>query len=921
MIIPVPEKLTNERASDILNALEEFILKRDFSQDDNKIQKTINEILHRLTLTSYELYDFVRLESILNLVCNLLNDDIVDTLCIILLRGINFNLSYYIHKYNIHEKQNIKIQYINMDEAVAMPTLKAYLCRHIPERKLGSDMRSIRFFITYHILYKKEIQTSMSLENLLIASRFSSSNIETTLDETNLSSNKSSKGWKSEADLSNTNKRFVYSGDHEVFYLLEYLMTGNSNILTKWLINGTIPCDWTSLGLPPMANFIVNELRFVKDISFIYSIILQSRSHDLLSKFLVKILYRIGYNHTLHVLILSSFDPSKIEDTIYLLKRLYMEDREKTNNVLRDLVVAYKPEELKSFFLSECRISPRGTNRFVDKNFIECIKIYLTSLGDFSREDLRNIMSSEYFHSLLDDKEDFYYVLNVYSEKNLMDEIIPIVHKMKWEMTEDNFDKLKFLFSNFEIDEDLFFGIVDCMIKKMYRIHRSVCKESHGESIPYSTPAYVPISLDKNSCSLLDFSTTINVVHPQYKEEKDTKGFKRPEKSYKSELISNASTLAEIKEISEYNNKYKIKKEKKEKCSQSIIRAIMDFVFIFRHQDLDIKKIYKLNPQGFIERLLEVSSGDLDVFFVKAMNVVLSSDQNESILDQLLPISKDDDYWNVAVRRNLRMRSVKITQPKKENKKVYLITDSALRESYLDLSQINESKIVLESKIDQSIIKILEDRTLYSLLKRNESTFIKDELTNRRKIPSGLSMKNSSISFPVDFSSFTLNMKVYQFDTSGIQNIVEIIGKSKTLKIGTINGKLFQETIKAGITERKLVEHESTFREYMYLEMSYSYKNLKISINSKNYKVEINKVERIVIGRLFKGVINKILLFESVGYRNCRIVNLNGSYLYIKVLHKLERYLKYHNLKGVYLDSTHPYFFNGKLDIKWKNVL
>ncbi|EOB14822.1 hypothetical protein NBO_14g0010 [Nosema bombycis CQ1] len=103
-----------------------------------------------------------------------------------------------------------------------------------------------------------------------------------------------------------------------------------------------------------------------------------------------------------------------------------------------------------------------------------------------------------------------------------------------------------------------------------------------------------------------------------------------------------------------------------------------------------------------------------------------------------------------------------------------------------------------------------------------------------------------------------------------------------------------------------------------------------MNINSRVYNLTFFRIEKIVIGEgsreegstpHFKGVINKFLLVEGSDYKNCRIVNLEGAYLYLKVLDRLERYLRYHNLFGVYLDSPYPYYFNKKEKIELRNVM
>ncbi|KAF9764471.1 hypothetical protein NGRA_0538 [Nosema granulosis] len=870
--------LTNERTEDILN---------DFSKD-----KSIDKLLKRLKSTSYELYDFVRLNTLLT------NEDItsvLDDLCYIVLRGINFNLYFYIHKHSIHEKQNIRINPMNMDEDVEFPVLKEALKREIRKVNLVEDIKDIRLFVTYLILCNSELSRGSIVPP---------------------------------AD-------YEYSGSLGLFYFLEYLITGNSEILTRWVLNGCVECNWCVLGLPPMDRFIMNEIRFVKDVSFVYSLILKSKSHDILSRFLVKILYRLSFSHTLHVLVVSSYNPTKTSDTVELLRRLDKEDKYKTRNILRDLIVEYKPEELRPVFLNYSE----SIKKYSFKNYIECLRVYLSEISNLSPQQLYEVVNSEYFYILLENKDDFYCVIRVIKdrgEKSLFGDTLVKLQKMKWEPTEDNIDKFIYLFSQFEIENDMFSdqitGLIEEIVKNSRKLKQELEKSSSFKIDNETIGSLKTVGDTKGSIKDITGNTTIgNETIGSLKTVGDTKGSIKDitGNTISPSNITTFTTLDEVKKLGKSNKKYKIKKKPKQIISEQTINKLIDLLFVLRNENLDFKKVYKLCPTGFLKRLENHQSENLDVFYIKAMNLAMA----ENLFVKLPFLKKNDDYWTIAVKKNLKSTKRKnssIYNSSMYNSNMYnssmynssmynsnVCYNTALADFYLDISMINDSKIMLFDQSNQ--IQYNEQENKHYNEQENEQYNLLDEYTYK-KIPPGLSMRNSSISISESLHSFTLCTKIYQFNTTGVQYLVEILSSKKVIRIGTMNGKLFHETTTT-TTERKLLEHEVSYREYVYLEASYNGRSLRLSMESKDYSFSIGQVEGIVLGRDLKGVINKILLFESTGIKNCRISNLNGSYLYIKVLHKIERYLKYNNLKGVYMDDINPYYFNGKMALKFKNVL
>ncbi|EOB14120.1 hypothetical protein NBO_38g0029 [Nosema bombycis CQ1] len=374
--------------------------------------------------------------------------DILEILCILVLKSINFNFEFLMHKKNIHEKQNVKIKSKKMKENIVMPNFKRMIREYLKSTDLKVDLKSIRIFIIYCIL---EEGKRLSLEDLCIKEEISvyggevstngssSSNHEGLsnqegLDRGILSPSSNQEGLSQsvlDQEMSSYNNLdtilnpsssldpfesisldpinnhypsiqdpitptihtphstnftpYVYIGPFQIFYFIHYLISNDLFSLRDSLLKSKFLCDWSLLGLPQMNDFVLNELRFIKDISILSSIILQCKSHLILLRFLPKLLFKLKFTRSFHILVLSSFDPKKVQDTSLLLIELYKEDPHKTNKILRDLIVGFKPPSLTQIFFKYFKD--------LNLNYFECLKIYLKNLPLIS--NLKIILKSD----------------------------------------------------------------------------------------------------------------------------------------------------------------------------------------------------------------------------------------------------------------------------------------------------------------------------------------------------------------------------------------------------------------------------------------------------------------------------------------------------------------------------------------------
>ncbi|EOB14121.1 hypothetical protein NBO_38g0030 [Nosema bombycis CQ1] len=533
--------------------------------------------------------------------------------------------------------------------------------------------------------------------------------------------------------------------------------------------------------------------------------------------------------------------------------------------------------------------------------------------------------------------------MNVMRDNNLMNNTLDILKRYKWTPTYKNIEKIKILYKIYAIEKSLFIEEIKGMVhemhkqKRRYNIKGRLNVESSDLKVESNVQKINNVQDTLNNTSCIS-NPTPNIINPH--------NLDPPNSSSIISLFSNVSTIDDLSKVDFYKKEFNIKKSKRESgpSFSNTIKNLIDLIFIHRDESLGksyLKKIYKLDPNQFLKNLKENQKED--VFFSKALRMGLQQenkkDKNEIynlILD--LPFYKKEDYWSVALRRGLWLckegregfgeckgreedkgsgedkEGVKenltslnnppinldhidpptTTQSSPITTSHSLYSYSTLKDSYLDLSQFNESKLILESKIE--IEEILKDTK---------------EVNLRKSIPKGIVMKESSIVIYKKLSKFILSMKVYQIEKEGIQIIIEMGGskgrgkyggsdqdkanpnsysnlnphdnppiQSPYFRLGSINGKLFYEILNGNLKERKFIDQDLENKDFIYFELISSGSKLKMNINSRVYNLTFFRIEKIVIGEgsreegstpHFKGVINKFLLVEGSDYKNCRM--------------------------------------------------
>lgn len=230
--------------------------------DKNEILEAINNSIHQVTM------DLPNIQSNLSLLlnCNLkfndindvihnlclreINMEILEIICVIYLRSINFNIEYFLNKNSIIEKHNLKkiFNIKTVNKLYIEPLLNQI---HIFKDKLTEyNVRMLRFYCTY-LLFNKDV---------------------------------------------------IHQFD--ILYFISYIINYDTLILSNWIKYKPTQVKWDILGLQTIKNFTFTELKYVKSIDLLFDIKLTYVNY----KFLDYIIKKTNYNEDFFNLIICSFN-------------------------------------------------------------------------------------------------------------------------------------------------------------------------------------------------------------------------------------------------------------------------------------------------------------------------------------------------------------------------------------------------------------------------------------------------------------------------------------------------------------------------------------------------------------------------------------------------------------------------------------
>ncbi|WUR02086.1 uncharacterized protein VNE69_01027 [Vairimorpha necatrix] len=196
------------------------------------------------------------------------------------------------------------------------------------------------------------------------------------------------------------------------------------------------------------------------------------------------------------------------------------------------------------------------------------------------------------------------------------------------------------------------------------------------------------------------------------------------------------------------------------------------------------------------------------------------------------------------------------------------------------------------------------------------------KITNNYDIlPEGLYFNNSYLEFKNTSKSFTLNMLMLQYDLLGNQNYIILKNNQDKFVLGINNGRLYYKTLINNIRTYKDINHEFKVNNTIYFEIIVDKGVISLLIEGRKYFLNIFTVTDIIIGQGFKGIITKLLYFESSKYKKSRIVHLDKSELYINIIKKIEMWCVSRSLGGMFLRSKKVYWWHKKPIVKFNNII
>ena len=137
--------------------------------------------------------------------------------------------------------------------------------------------------------------------------------------------------------------------------------------------------------------------------------------------------------------------------------------------------------------------------------------------------------------------------------------------------------------------------------------------------------------------------------------------------------------------------------------------------------------------------------------------------------------------------------------------------------------------------------------------------------------------------------------------------LVQLCNKDKTFTVGVKDGIMYTEI--KNINTR-IYKNININNNIYYIELSFYKKELCMYLEGKKYTYTLFPVHEIIIGRNFMGILTKMLYFESTKYKKSRIMHLEGSDIFIKVIKNLEMWCVSKGISGIFLKSKKVYWWH-----------
>ncbi|AFN83151.1 hypothetical protein EROM_060570 [Encephalitozoon romaleae SJ-2008] len=683
-------------------------------------------------------------------------------------------------------------------------------------------------------------------------------------------------------EISGMNGEAGYEGEDDIFYLIEYVYRRDFKTLLRWAKNVRVMNDWSLLYMSNYPDFLYTELKYQNNPMIIKEIIVQQKSHKLYDFLFIKLSMLFPREEMISILTRSYKEP-EIEYTVRIFHKLFEDSEEGGEKILKKFIKNTGTKELSEMFFEKCSQ--------IDGDYAEALYICIDKVRLIKDDCLERLMNSHYWPYVTHRYEDFSVLTKLLIARGLSPRKEYDFLRSEMDATLENLRKILFMAREVPSRREDVRNTVVEMIKRMFK-KRMVCERCKE---------------------------------------------KRTEKSL---------NLCPTRSL--------IKKEPGMEEDKGLV-IMYEILETLRGLDIPKRILYMLslmNSSLFCKTV--INDTRYDCFFIKCMNIILRDLEGrfrQMINDIIgMRIFDSDGYWELSVRKCLKLRNLwkaVITygvleertlgcRVHKRNglyslKNIVIHSDpSFLVENECSSESIEKSGwCFLEDKRNLRYMKILDDKTrLRYLIKELEGRKDPERvravtrlLMESCSVADGMVFKDSWILFEAPSKAFTLYLSFGQYEEIGEQIFVQLEGKEEVLKIGRINGKLFMKKMNRGSTSDILLGEDSKPKMDEVFWSSYKSSKFSFCLNGRMYSSRIGSVEKVIIGVGFRGVVEKIFLCESNLSKKYVLGNTRQSLLYVCELSKIEKFLEYKNLCGVYMDSTIPYFMGRKLDVKVSNVI
>jgi hypothetical protein len=687
-----------------------------------------------------------------------------------------------------------------------------------------------------------------------------------------------------------------YIGQDDIFYLIDYVYKNDPNVLVLWSRNVRYMNDWSLLSLQNYPDFLINELRYSSDMRAVTSAIRQ-KSHRLLNLTYVKLSMRLGEEEMIGLLI-ESYEETSAAYTQAIFNKIFEEDKRKGERFLKRFVLGTGCRSFGRLFYKRCHK--------IDRSYVETCLACIEDVHLISSETLAELMRSCYWVYLISRFDDFVVFMELIKKRGLDGAVKYSIIDDSFEITENNLRKIQY-----------------------------ICSEMPGRRRQMATIIY----------RIID-----RVYRIKYKLGKDNVVVVRERKSGR-----------------------RAKPVEEDSLSGENIAIVYDIFFSLRRPSVSRRTIFKLSliePVLFCKKV--VNEARYDSLFVKCMNFVLKHIEScfvWAISDILrMRVFNSDSYWDVAIRKSLKLKHLRKIVRKYDGKSsmgesrgnasdpafVDKLTESLRLEynpseiedlekefsEFLSLRDAKEAEAResedasstapdLNALRDLRWLKLLtEDLWLKSLCVEMEAAdrnrqavdALMDLLRTSCRYPEGMAFSDSYIAIHHSLKLFSLQLLLSQHDEEGEQVFVRLEGESQSVRIGRKNGRLFMDRRVGGTKSYNLLSEDGSHRGRTEIESYFTGTSFLFKVNGRSHGCKIAEVRKVVIGSGLRGIVHGLLLAEGSKLSGFLLNYDTPSSFYMKELASIERALVYRNKVGLFMDDSSPYFMNGCIKMKTRNI-